>query len=612
MCGITGFISENEHIDSLKESVSALHHRGPDGHAHIHIPNMSGVSVGLGHTRLRIIDIGESADQPFTTSDRNTTLIFNGEIYNFEELRSLLPNQNWLTSSDTEVLAELLNKYGTKILNKINGIYAFAAIDRRSERVVLARDPLGVKPLYVSKNPDENGFYFASEIAALLPYGIVPLVSLDDLFESLNFGYVHEPNTGFSNIKKIAPGEILEIDCKIALSTFSSEIEPNFTSKLSDSELIRTAVNAQTISDVPLGTFFSGGIDSTAVASVANTSCLYINNKIGSVNSEFEAAKKISEHLNLSLIVSPLNRVDTNEKLGTQIAQIARRVEEPISDFTFAASQDLSKTARTNGFTVMLSGMGGDEIFCGYPRYKMLRNINLYTPVAILLSTIIQLTPVRLFFAHSTKIERFFNFFKEKSFIFAYARLVGYLSAQEITGLVGGDQNHKVFAENMQTRLERYLPKQANTPLAKAMKLDAKGFLSHNLTVVDKSSMLESIEVRVPLLDLSIVHRWQSYSSKQLKEMGWGKRPLLTIIRESLGFDFDFGKKVGFNPPLEELLGSLPRSQIKSEILSKKFLKYLNQEPVLQVIDDHFSGKKNNINKIWQLMFISKWLEVWG
>ena len=612
MCGITGFVSQTDHSEPLKNSLNLLHHRGPDGASNVALPLTESWYLGLGHARLRIMDTSTNADQPIHSADKDSYMVFNGEIYNFEELKNLLPNHRWRTQSDSEVVIELLNHFGRQALSYLNGMYAIAWYKKSTAELVLTRDPLGVKPLYL--HFDGANICFASEVTALAPYGITPQVCKTDLIEFLSFGYVHEPRTGFSNISKIAPGQcLIWKDGHYQEETITDFAGPPAIAQNAH-DLIKQAIEGQSDADVPVGTFFSGGVDSTVITAALNSPGMYVNAKGASEqNPELKRAKALSKELGVALDVINLDEDLTIDQFRKDVALIASKVEEPISDYTFIATKQIARLARQNGFVVMLSGMGGDEFFAGYPRYSLLNNLWFFRWVAVAVRIGLKLPGVNTVIARSKKIERLVSYFIEDNFVWSYARVVGYLTKSEIRELAAGDPDFYDHMTQISDRLEA-ITKNAQTadPLGQALALDQKGFLAHNLTVVDKSSMQESIEVRVPLLDLSIYTGFVKNMALRKQFPRVGKTVLKEFVDTVFGRHIDFGAKQGFNPPLDRIISKFDRESLSEMILTPRFKAYLNPAPVEAILGDHFSGKMNNTYKIWQLIFAASWLERWG
>lgn len=612
MCGITGFFGQTNFKSALEQSLELLYHRGPDGSGNVVLNPTPTNFLGLGHSRLRIMDTTSHADQPFLSADQDSVMVFNGEIYNFQALKSMLPDHQWQTQSDSEVVIELLNRFGTAALAHLNGMYAIAWYKTSTAEFVLARDPLGIKPLYL--HDDGSNIFFASEVAALGPFGINPKVCKTDFLEFLNFGYVHEPNTGFSNISKVAPGQCITWKDGIQNASHIKAFAGPPDISQDTHVMILNAIQGQKAADVPVGTFFSGGIDSTAITAALKAHGLYVNAiEDRDKNPELMRARALSDELCVKLDVIDLDENLTPDQFCKDVDIIAAKVEEPISDYTFIASQRIARLARESGFVVMLSGMGGDEFFAGYPRYAMLNSLWVYRWVAIGARLGQKIPGVRGILARSKKIERLISYFQEDDFVWAYARVVGYLTKKEIAEFFESDADFQHRIANIEQRLSE-IANQAEDqdPLGRGLELDQKGFLAHNLTVTDKSSMQESIEVRVPLLDLSLYTGWVRNMAQRRKFPKVGKGALVSFVNNVFGRQIDFGTKQGFNPPLDRIISQFDQTSLRQMILTPMFKTYLSPAPVDRILNDHFTGKMNNTYKIWQLIFAARWLERWA
>ena len=324
MCGILGSISTEDLNKEFDKALLSLSHRGPDkmGTYSFAFHGKNGI---FGHTRLKVIDLDHRSSQPFISKSGNTVTIYNGEIYNFTELKNLLPQFKWRTSSDTEVITELIEAYGDEVIERFNGIFAIAYLDLKRTKLKILRDKFGVKPLYfsISKN---NDIFFASEIKALKQMKVDLSISEDDIFESLNFGYVHEPNTGFKNIKKVMPGEIYTFSYN-SFSKKKYNYIPHATAKY-DNKILEKAIKDQTISDVPIGTFYSGGLDSSVIAASTNSDLLYIDQDSSLHHKEKNKALEFSNKLERKIFVS--KALEKNKSLIKYYANSSLESTPPI------------------------------------------------------------------------------------------------------------------------------------------------------------------------------------------------------------------------------------------------------------------------------------------
>ncbi len=610
MCGIVGAISKKS-ID-IDLMLDAIKHRGPDGFGKNHFVTDSNLNIYLGHRRLSIIDITDNSSQPFTSTNSNYNIVFNGEIYNYKQLKSTyLPDFNFKSSGDTEVILELFSKYGTESFKWLKGMFAFSIYDHVNSKMYLCRDGIGIKPLYYYAN--KNEFYFASEISALKTQQLDFSIFKDSLTEFILNELVYEPNTGFESIKKVFPGSYLVISVDTNLSYFETQFwKPLINSELTvdDSDLtslVKKEYQNHLVSDVPIGLFYSGGIDSSVLMTLGNKEVVpyFINSKSGMKESvELHYAKDIAETLDREFVMIDLTMDNKEaEKLLLSIEHVARKSEELIADYTFFVSELISRKARENGNKVMLSGMGGDEIFLGYPRYRLIMFKKAYK--FIFLFAIKLLTFSKKF---SKKLDRFRAFFEDKDFIFQYTNLIGYFQEKELHDmLVNYDPTSlNKFEQKLTSILKDY-----NTlgEVKQAQILDLYGFLSHNFMVADKSSMQASIEMRVPLATPDLFQQSINGNADILMDFRKAKKPLLSILSEKLNLSLFSRPKEGFNPDLENLISTIGTERIRLLLSSNKLLAYIKKEFVNNLLNEHIKGVKNHSYRIYQLLYFKYWLD---
>lgn len=614
MCGLTLY-SAKDHLDGkLANSLALISHRGPDS-TNLRSWETQNGHVGVGHVRLSILDTTANGNQPMVSQSGNVAMAFNGEIYNHLDLAaSHLPGHEFRGHSDSEVLLELYSCFGAKIFGLLRGMFAAAFLDIASGELIVVRDQMGVKPIYYATS--ESGFFASSEIKGLLPFlKTAAEVDLDDLFEFLNCGFVYEPHTGLKGIKKVPAGAFLRVrgkHCEV-VRYFDLATETK-DAKEFDETLIRSAIERQLISDVKLGVFFSGGTDSSVIAAVAAKPTLFANynsdeiEKSGIVNDE-PYAKAISCYLGVEMehVAVDVDDGDVDHILDA-MKNVASGTEELISDFTYSVSSKLALAARKSGFKVMLSGMGGDETFLGYPRYKLLKN----RPLISRASSLLRFQPIyrtlRSRSSLSKKIDRLLSFSEETDFVLAYSRLLGYFSAHELIDLWGRD--YERFKASMVVRQTALLSGfEFDHEVVKGIVLDYHGFLSHNLMVADKSSMQHGLEVRVPLLDQDLYCRQLAALRTQDRPSGFGKRTLKSFSKALIPHQLLDRPKTGFNPPLDTKIEILGEQRILGLMEMSPLYSYLSSSAVEKIVRTHFSGQSNNTYKIWQLLYLMFWLE---
>jgi asparagine synthase (glutamine-hydrolysing) len=606
MCGISFYFSKDKSYENeLHESLRLTSHRGPDSSGTYFKETNNGF-LGLGHNRLSIIDLSSSGDQPMMFGD--IRIIFNGEIYNYKSIRQNLIGLGYSfdTSTDTEVILKSYTEYGVDCFSLFRGMFTFIIIDEAKDRVFLVRDSLGIKPLYLFKS--DGSLYASSEIKGLKVFPEVDqTISKQDIFEFFNTGFLYEPSTGFEHIKKLPPQHYLEMDLKdgsIVIEEFSAPIYSDDESDLK--QKLVNAVEMQQLADVPVGIFFSGGVDSSILACLANDTSLlfagYDKDPTSDLDSKY--ASLISKHLKAKFTSVQIEGSSTqvNEILNS-FYFVADNTEELISDYTFWSTYLLSKAARENGYKVMLSGMGGDEAFAGYPRYLVVKYhslIKLLAPIFKLLNNA-SLVPNSL----SKKFERLLSYIQEPNWPVSYSRLLGYFSCTELRKFfVNFDDLNEVYKKKLNIIDESFI---GIDKVKRAQHFDALGFLSHNLSVADKASMLASIELRVPLLDESVYAHGLNSKSRELIPVMSMKKPLKRLLYTLIPKRLIDRPKTGFNPPLDGLIQSLGSEVILNEL--KSLTSVLNSKSVEDIVEAHFTGTANNTYKIWQLLYFSRWLE---
>jgi asparagine synthase (glutamine-hydrolysing) len=607
MCGLSFYLSnKRSYIPELKKSLFNTAHRGPDFSNFID-NNTNNYFIGLGHNRLKIIDLSPEANQPMSHKS-GVTLIFNGEIYNFLELRKNLieKGHTFISNSDTEVILNMYLEFGQKCFGYFKGMFAIIIYDPKIDKVFMGRDVLGIKPLYISFS--ENEIFASSEIRGVKPFLSNLSVDHNDVYEFFNNGFLYEPSTGFKEVKKLLPGTCLSIN----LNSFETELTEykklyNYNNNLSLLDKFKNAVSAQSVSDVPLGIFFSGGHDSSMLACLSSDQDLfyaeYSKNNDGDIDKKY--SKLISKHLKKDLKTCHLDEPLDKNELIEQIKFVAKNSEELICDYTFWPTYKLSNSAKKNGFTVMLSGMGGDEVFAGYPRYKLLR----FNKAVLCFGFVFKIMKRFKIYPKSLdkKISRLISYCEETNWAISYSRLLGYFSRNELGKLFKDDEKH--LFNNLSNKLDIIMDNfkgNIKDKVKLAQHFDRSGFLSHNLMVADKASMLASIEIRVPILDEAVAAEGIATPSKGLVDLNQTKKPIIKILRTLLPSNLLDRKKTGFNPPIEELIKNIGKEGLYKEFESLN--QYIDKGYAFTILDKHFSNKENNSYKIWQILFFKYWL----
>lgn len=615
MCGILGYISKTEIEQSnFKEANNSIQHRGPDAQGFFYNDNKT---LAFAHRRLSIIDLSAAANQPFTSSCGRYIIIFNGEIYNFHQIKNQF-QLSTKTSSDTEIIVEAYAKIGNAIFKQLNGMFALAIYDKVTEKVVLARDRLGIKPLFLYQ--DEANIVFASELKAIKTFKKLDFsINKKILPDFLHLGFVPHPQTIYKNIQKFPTAHFAEIDIKkpesqIHFIPFWSVDEALKQKKITDfniakrnlNELLLQSVERQLISDVPIGTFLSGGIDSSLVTALASTlKSDKINTfSIGFDYNKFDESKyaqQVATHLKTNHHPFLVKENDVLELLPNFI----KAYDEPYADSSAFPSMVVSKLAKQQ-VSVALSGDGGDELFHGYGAYNWAIRLNQpqYKWLKSLIYPISQLS-------RNNRIKRagtLFNYNNSKhirSHIFSQEQYL--FSENELNKLlVQASFNFDGINPNFYTE-NNSLSSTENQSL-----WDLDYYLKDDLLVkMDRASMQYALEVRVPILDNTIVDFAMQLSPEFKIHNGIQKH----ILKEVL---YDYVPKSIFDRPKQGFAIPLVR-WLKNDW---KFLidKYLSKEIVeqhhlvhYQIVDDlksrFFKNEDYLYNRIWVLMLMHWWLE---
>lgn len=608
MCGISFYCSTIELDKSaLDLSLKSMAHRGPDSSGQLHM-QIGQYFLGLGHNRLSILDLSPLGAQPME-SNSGQIIAYNGEIYNHLTLKENLKagGYHFNSNTDTEVILALYEENGIAALNMLQGMFAFVLLDKKLQRLMVVRDSLGIKPIYLYRK--HNQIYGASEIKGLKVFPNVSIeIDRNDVFEFFNNGFLYEPSTGYRDIKKLLPGYCLEIDL---ITGAQQEINysrlKSFYSSKPLRELAKITIQEQLTADAPLGVFFSGGVDSSIIAANIENQHLFFAqyDTKSQADLDYVYSHKVANYLKKEITLSSMKLSDKSpDDLMKTVDFVALNTEELISDYTFWSSFQLSNLARENGYKVMLSGMGGDEIFAGYPRYLILAKQK-WLKAALPLIKLAYKTgiyPRRV----SKKIERLISYCSEKYWPIAYSRLLGYFTRKELTIFF---QDIELLEQNYKNKLETieksYLGN-ISDKVKLAQHFDLYGFLAHNLTVSDKSSMLASIEIRVPLLGEYIVAHGLSLSTNSLLKRWQLKYPLISLLRDSIPLQLVKRPKVGFNPPLDGLIETIGKERLMQEYI--RLERYINTRFLTKLLDDHFNKIQNHTYKLWQLLYFSRWI----
>jgi len=630
MCGIVGFLTTKAadipESEILRKMRDVLIHRGPDDAGEYIRPiDEKGPFVFFGHRRLSIIDLS-GGHQPLSNEDETVWVVFNGEIYNFKELREELKGRGhqFRTHSDTEVIAHAYEEYKEDCFQYFNGMFAIGIWDEKEKRLVLARDRLGKKPLYYSFI---NGtFLFASELKAILFYPAFPRkVDASSLMKYLFFEFIPSPHTIFRDAKKIPAACYLIWNKKGAeVRQYWSPFDPqkgeiNLSEAEAESkmmELLKESVKRRLISDVPLGVFLSGGIDSSAIAALAQKD---VPGKIKTFSIGFEdlsfdeskyaslASKYIgAEHHEQMMIPAHLLNI---------VPTLPDILDEPMADASILPTYLLSKFTR--GYvTVALGGDGGDELFAGYPTYlahKIAGNYRLF--LGAFHSMVLRLANLLPVSDNNISFD-----FKVKKFLSG----VGYPDGIRNSVWLGSFsflENGKVLSAEVLSQLsqdrlvedislhEKEYP--YDDQLTKLQYLDLKLYLQESILVkVDRASMACSLEVRAPFLDYELVEFVMGLPSKSKLKGFTSKYILKKAMKNWLPDEVIQRPKKGFGVPIAKWIKG-PLRELFGDLLSPDRIKregFLNPDYVATLLRDHLLNRKDNRKQLWTLLVLELWV----
>ncbi len=620
MCGIAGFTHFDGNMGdkaALKKMGDSIYHRGPDAS-----DEYLDDHVGLAHRRLAIIDLSDAGVQPMTSHDGKYIIVFNGEIYNFLTLREELSSAGYpfKTHTDTEVILALYATEGEKLLCKLNGMFAFAIWDTTTQKLMIARDRMGKKPLYYLQT--DTQFAFASEIKAILTLPNVPRdIRLDAVYDFFAYQYVPDPKSIFTHIHKLPPGHYMTVDADginiqqywdVSFKHISDESEAQLTQKLR--ELATHCTKQRMVSDVPLGAFLSGGVDSSGVvAMMANKSDTPVKTcSIGFDEKKFnetEFAKEVADKYHTEHY-----EFTVHQNVADNLEKIVAYFDEPFADPSLVPTFFVSELARQQ-VTVAIAGDGGDEVFAGYEKYttdateNRLRNQfpkfvrkHIFPKLADLLSnsnatvfrkgksllTSLSQDPAMGFYTTNSQIDD---------------RQWNKLAKQDVKEKLGDYHPSKIT-------IDAYEKSDGSDHLAKILYTDMKTYLPGGILVkVDRMSMANSLEVRAPLLDKDVVEFSATVPSGMKFKNGEKKHILKEAFKPMLPDDILYRKKMGFSVPLASWfrheIKELAQRHLIDQALGLKSI--FNHCYITTLWNEHQSGSADHSALLWSMLMFEMW-----
>jgi asparagine synthase (glutamine-hydrolysing) len=617
MCGIFGAVFTGEGAVDLDAALRVLHHRGPDSRG-----TFRGDGAILGHTRLAILDLGEGGHQPMSSADGRCVTVFNGEIYNHHELRRDLEGRGvrFRSRSDTEVIVEGYRFGGESFLERLDGMFAVAVFDQALRRVVLMRDRMGKKPLFYAF--DAGSLRFGSEIRALFASGVSADVDVSQLPILLSLGYVPAPATLYSGIRQLPPATILRLDLGSEPST-RAYWRPRFDGPRRDDSpreaagevrrLLDQAVRRRLEADVPLGAFLSGGIDSTVVVGLmaaASTRPIKTFSIGFSGDPRFDETRFAREASrafatdHTELVVEP-----TSFDLVDQLVEVH---DGPFGDASAIPTSIVAKLTKAH-VTVALGGDGGDELFCGYPRF-LAAEAGDYIPPPLLR-------------AAAGAVARLGEGGSPRSLSRRAKRLISTLARPLPERML---RWQSFFVDDLDDLMQPALRHGLNrspavdwfadvsrglgqtSPLARSLGINFGSYLPYDLLVkADRAAMLHGLELRSPFLDTELVEYVNALPDRMKRrglETKWIlRRAFADIVPPSILRR----KKMGFGAPLAQWFRAGLRDYVRDTFApSARIYEYLRPEAVGRLIDEHERGQNDNQYKIWLCITIERWLRL--
>lgn len=628
MCGIAGFTTFDQTpatTETLEKMGQAIFHRGPDAGG-VFVDD----GVGLCHRRLAIIDLSEAGVQPMHSHNERFVIAFNGEIYNFLELREELAGEYpFRTHTDTEVILALYEKYGESCLEKLNGMFAFALWDKQQQSLFIARDRMGKKPLYYHQKG--KNIWFASELKSLTAIdAFEKRVRTDAVYDFFAYQYIPDPKTIFQDVYKLEPGHSLKIDKNgikiqrywdVSFAQTQDKSEQEWKKTIED-KLMQCTKNRM-VSDVPLGAFLSGGVDSSGVVAMMSKIAKDAGNEavttcsIGFDDEKFnetEFAQAVADQYQ-----TKHHEFTVHQNVRDNLEHIVGFFDEPFADPSLVPTYFVSELARQK-VTVAVAGDGGDEVFAGYEKYSIdylenrIRNKfpswlrKGIFPTLAKVAGAINLTPFKRAksLLNSLSVDPAMGFYISNSFISdeQWDRLVSEQTKTELKGY-----------HPSQVTLENYAKADGPDHLSKILYTDMKTYLPGGILVkVDRMSMANSLEVRAPILDYEVVELAANVpsdlkfnTSKNTK--GEKKYILKELFKPFLPDDILYRKKMGFAVPLATWLRTELKDICEEKLLrnNKALTRFFDEGAVSKMWHEHASGKYDHSSPLWSMLMFQLW-----
>ena len=615
MCGITGFFAPNLTRDHLEKMNKSLKHRGPDAEGYFLDEKLT---IGLGHRRLSIIDLSNQANQPMTSHCGRYVMVFNGEVYNFEQIKSQL-KRSWKSKSDSEVILEAFAEFGVDFVHQLNGMFSIAIWDNIEKKLHLFRDRFGIKPLLYYF--DGVSFAFASELKALLSLSFPRVLNREAVKDYFFLEYIPQNQTVFKNYFKLKPGQHLVIDEKkeIEIKTYY-RLTDKLTEKEKGSEEVvkerfkeklTKSIQLRKISDVPIGSFLSGGADSSLICSVfqeiSNTPIETFN--IGFDVAEFDEstyATKVAKHLN----TKHHYHMVSEEIAKNKVASIVDYYDEPFAVPSVIPTTILSEQTKKN-VTVALSGDGGDELFMGYGYYNWYTRIQKLRKIGGKFGVKAAAQLLKVSNNRGKRAGRVMDipdFGNSWQHIWSQEQYM--FTEKEITQLFSEPYKHISTHENWKA-----IDSLDIHPFEKISLFDIENYLANDLLhKVDIASMSAGLELRVPFLDHNLVEFAMNLPMEYKIKDGEQKYLIKKLLADYLPNELVYRKKWGFPAPVRHWMQS-DLAYLIDNYLSKKMIDKIglfNYSFIENLVREFRQGTFYHYKRIWALIVFNMWYEKWG
>ena len=597
MCGINGIITKEKNKKELiKKMNDRIIHRGPNAEG-TYIDD----DLALGQRRLSIIDL-ESGNQPIYNEDKSILIIYNGEIYNYKDLKKELKDYKYKTQSDTEVILHGYEKWGYKVLDKLRGMFAFCIYDKNKNELFIARDHFGIKPLYYYKT--DEVFLFSSEIKSFLDIpSFHKELNKEMLGAYLTFSFTPGEKTFFKNVYKLSPGNYMIVNTKTKEYKIEKYFTLNFTKTdksyqeiVNDiSKTMKEAVKYHLVSDVEVGSFLSSGIDSSYLVSLARPDKTFTVGYENKEYSEIDYAKDLTSRLNITNISRKINKKEYMDA----ISDVFYHMDEPTTDACSIAVYFLSKLA-SESVKVVLSGEGADEFFGGYNSY----DDNPYTKLPLFIrktiASICKLLPKNKYTRYLIR--------RGKSLEDSYVSINRNFYDDELDDILA----FKDYLKNKDILNETYNEYKDESELNKKLAIDIRYWLADDIMLIaDKMPMAFSIESRVPFADIEVFKLSSTLPPEYKIRNNTTKAALRDAAKKDIPNESYKKKKLGFPVPIREWIKEDDfYNEIKNTFSMDIAKELFKQDSIMKLLEDHNKGIKDNYRRVWAIYSFLKWYQV--